>query len=66
MVFASEFSQKHLKLSLAIYFASEIGIISLDINGVLIIAGILSVIDVALYFVGTATFQHGEILTKWK
>jgi ABC-type Na+ efflux pump permease subunit len=51
---------------LAIYFASEIRIISLDINGILIIAGILSAIDIALYFVSTAAFQREEILTKWK
>jgi ABC-2 type transport system permease protein len=51
---------------LAIYFASEMRIISLDINGLLIIAGILSAIDVALYLVSTAAFQREEILTKWK
>jgi ABC-2 type transport system permease protein len=51
---------------LAIYFASEIRIISLDITGILIIAGILAAIDVALYFVSTAAFQREEILTKWK
>jgi ABC-2 type transport system permease protein len=51
---------------LAIYFASEIRLISLDITGILIIAGILSAIDVALYFVSTAAFQREEILTKWK
>ena len=51
---------------LAIYFASEIGIISLDLTGLLIIAGILFAIDIALYFVGTAAFQREEILTKWK
>jgi ABC-type Na+ efflux pump permease subunit len=51
---------------MAIYLASEIRIISLDINGILIIAGILSAIDVALYFVSTAAFQREEILTKWK
>ncbi len=51
---------------LAIYIASELNIISLDINGILIIAAILSAIDVALYFVGTAAFQREEILTKWK
>jgi ABC-2 type transport system permease protein len=51
---------------LAIYLASEIGIISLDITGLLIIAGILFAIDIALYFVGTAAFQREEILTKWK
>ncbi len=51
---------------LAIYLASEIRIISLDITGILTIAGILSAIDIALYFVGTAAFQREEILTKWK
>ncbi len=51
---------------LAIYFASEIRIISLDINGLLIISGILSAVDIALYFVSTAAFQREEILTKWK
>jgi len=51
---------------LAIYFASEINIIRLDINGFLIIAGILSAIDIALYFVSTKAFQREEILTKWK
>ncbi len=51
---------------LAIYLASEIRIISLDINGILIITGILSAIDIALYFVSKAAFQREEILTKWK
>jgi ABC-2 type transport system permease protein len=51
---------------LAIYLASEIGIISLDLTGLLIIAGILFSIDIALYFVSTAAFQREEILTKWK
>jgi ABC-2 type transport system permease protein len=51
---------------MAIYFASEMRIISLDITGFLIIAGILSAVDIALYFVSTAAFQREEILTKWK
>ena len=51
---------------LAIYILSEISIISLDINGFLIIAGILSAVDVALYFVSRSAFQREEILTKWK
>jgi ABC-2 type transport system permease protein len=51
---------------LAIYFVSEIGIISLDITSLLIISGILLAVDVALFFVSTATFQREEILTKWK
>jgi hypothetical protein len=51
---------------MAIYFASEIRIITLDITGFLIIAGILSAFDVALFFIGTKAFQREEILTKWK
>ena len=51
---------------LAIYLASEIGVISLDINNLLIISGILLAVDVALFFVSTATFRREEILTKWK
>ncbi|MEJ2241474.1 MAG: ABC transporter permease subunit [Candidatus Bathyarchaeota archaeon] len=51
---------------MAIYFASEIRIITLDITGFLIIAGILSAVDIALYFTGTKAFQREEILTNWK
>jgi ABC-type Na+ efflux pump permease subunit len=51
---------------IAIYFASEIRIIPLDLTGFLIIAVILSAVDVALYYIGTKTFQREEILTKWK
>ena len=51
---------------LAIYLASEIGIISLNVSNLLIISGILLAIDVALFFVSTAAFQREEILTKWK
>jgi ABC-2 type transport system permease protein len=51
---------------LATYLASEIGIISLNINNILIISGILLALDVALFFVSTSTFSREEILTKWK
>jgi len=51
---------------MGIFLASETRIISLDINGLLIIGGILSAIDIALYFISTAAFQREEILTKWK
>ncbi len=51
---------------LAIFFASETGIITLDINTLLIISGVLLMVDVALFFVGTKTFRREEILTKWK
>ncbi len=49
-----------------IYIASEIRMITLDINSLLIISGILLAVDVALFFVSTATFRREEILTKWK
>jgi ABC-2 type transport system permease protein len=51
---------------LAIYLASEIGVITLSTNNLLIISGILLVLDVILFFVSTATFRREEILTKWK
>jgi ABC-type Na+ efflux pump permease subunit len=51
---------------LAIYLASEIGVITLDVNNLLIISGILLAVDVILFFVSTATFRREEILTKWK
>jgi len=51
---------------MGIYLASQIGVISLDINNLLIISGILLAVDVALFFISTATFRREEILTKWK
>ena len=51
---------------LGTYFASELGIITLDVNGLLMISGILLAVDAALFYVSTATFRREEILTKWK
>ncbi len=51
---------------LAIYLASEIGVISLDINSLLVISGILLAVDVFLFLVSTPIFRREEILTKWK
>ena len=51
---------------LGIYLLSETGIITLDVNSLLIISGILLAVDVALFFVSTKTFRREEILTKWK
>jgi ABC-2 type transport system permease protein len=51
---------------MGIYLASEIGLINLDITNLLMISGVFSAVDVALFFVSTATFQREEILTKWK
>jgi len=51
---------------LAIFLASETGLITLDTNTILIISGIILVIDIALFFASKAAFQREEILTKWK
>jgi ABC-2 type transport system permease protein len=51
---------------MAIYIASEIGLITLDTNTILLIAGGIFVADVALFFLSTALFKREEILTKWK
>jgi ABC-2 type transport system permease protein len=49
----------------AIYVASEVGVISLDIRNLLIISAVILILDLALFFVSTKIFQREEILTKW-
>jgi ABC-2 type transport system permease protein len=51
---------------IGIYLASEIGVITLNTNTLLIIAGVVAVLDVALFRISTSVFQREEILTKWK
>ena len=51
---------------IGIYLASEIGLITLDTNGLLVIAGVVAVLDVALFRISTSLFQREQILTKWK
>jgi ABC-type Na+ efflux pump permease subunit len=51
---------------IGIYLASEIGAITLDTNTLLIIAGVVAVLDVALFRISTSVFQREQILTKWK
>ena len=51
---------------LAIFLASETHIIAIDVTTILIISGIISAIDVTLFFLATKTFKREEILTKWK
>ncbi len=49
-----------------IYFLSIFGYISLNTTNLLIIAAVVLVADVILFFVSRATFLREEILTKWK
>jgi ABC-type Na+ efflux pump permease subunit len=49
-----------------LYIASEIGLFSFTDTNLLILAGVILVIDVVVFFVSRAAFQREEILTKWK
>ena len=51
---------------IGIYLASEIGVITLDTNTLLIIAGAVALLDVVMFRISTSLFQREQILTKWK
>jgi ABC-type Na+ efflux pump permease subunit len=50
----------------AVYFLSEINVLPLTTDNMLIMAAVLVVIDAILFFLVKAAFQREEILTKWK
>jgi ABC-type Na+ efflux pump permease subunit len=50
----------------AVYFLSEFKVLSLTTGGMLIMAAVLVVVDVIIFYLVKATFQREEILTKWK
>jgi len=50
----------------AVYFLSEFNVLTLTTNNMLIMAAVLVVIDVIVFYLVKATFQREEILTKWK
>jgi ABC-2 type transport system permease protein len=50
----------------AVYFLSEFNVLSLTTTNMLIMAAVLAVIDVIVFYLVKATFQREEILTKWK
>jgi ABC-2 type transport system permease protein len=49
-----------------LYLLIELHVITIDVNTLLIIAGIIGIIDICLFFASRAIFQREEILTKWK
>ncbi len=51
---------------IGLFFLSESGFFTFSDTNLLILAGIISIVDIALFFVNKATFQREEILTKWK
>jgi ABC-2 type transport system permease protein len=51
---------------IGLYITSEWGFFELNDTNLLILAGVVLIIDVILFFISRATFQREEILTKWK
>jgi hypothetical protein len=49
-----------------VYFLSEFKVLTLTTGNLLIMAAVLVVIDVIVFYLVKATFQREEILTKWK
>jgi hypothetical protein len=49
-----------------VYFLSEFKVLTLTTNNLLIMAAVLVVVDVIVFYLVKATFQREEILTKWK
>jgi ABC-2 type transport system permease protein len=49
-----------------VYLLSEIKVLDLTTNNLLIIAACLAAIDLIVFFLVKATFQREEILTKWE
>jgi ABC-2 type transport system permease protein len=50
----------------ALYVLGEINVVSLTADNLLIIAAVLFLVDVILFFISRSTFRREEILTKWK
>ena len=51
---------------IGIYLASELGVITLDTNTLLILGGVIAVLDLVMFRISTSIFQREQILTKWK
>ncbi len=49
-----------------LYITSEVGFFAFNNTNLLILAGVILVIAVIVFFVSRITFQREEILTKWK
>jgi ABC-2 type transport system permease protein len=49
-----------------IYVLGEIGVFPLTVPYLLILAAIILVVDIGLFYLSMATFRREEILTKWK
>ena len=50
----------------ALYVASELGAITLDPASMFVLAAVLVVVGIALFFAARTAFNREEILTRWK
>ncbi len=51
---------------IGIYLASEIGLFPLNDTNLVILAGVLAIVSVAMFLVAKGTFHREEILTRWR
>lgn len=51
---------------IGLFLASELGFFALNNTNLVILAGVLAAISVAMFFVAKATFRREEILTRWR
>ena len=51
---------------IGVFLASELGLFALNDANLVILAGALAAISVAMFLVARATFQREEILTRWR
>jgi ABC-type Na+ efflux pump permease subunit len=49
-----------------LFLASELGFFTLDDTNLVVLAGVVAAISVAMFFLAKATFRREEILTRWK
>ena len=65
------FAKRSLNLSkiyagIGLFVAAVEGIFAFSIDNLLIFSGVVSIVDIVLFFLTKSTFKREEILTKWK
>jgi ABC-2 type transport system permease protein len=50
----------------AVYVATELGLLTLDMTTLVIMAAVIAIVDIALYAASRAVFRREEILTTWR
>ena len=63
---AQQFGSLLMLPFIGLFLASELNFFALNDNNLVVLAGVLALIDVGMFFVAKATFQREEILTRWR